>query len=1029
MKLTISVWRITIILIINIIITSAEFLSPISQDASGPAPNCNACYYSSSISLGSNNDCWSTSNEVNQLLQNSEKNAKNIKSEKSYMPANSKNAFKKLNNACQWFECSCVQFYSFLVLFSKTTSTSINILLIINLLLSQIHAQSYILNQNSLNFYDSEASCLFKYSTHLASVHNNIQNIEAINISAASQSIWIGLTDDISDGNFYWIDGSEWEYGTDISGGIYPWYLSQPDNFNNDEHCTEIVNYIEHGSINWNDIHCSDKQYSLCNYPQNNYIVNDASNIVRIPISAHIIGYMDVLDEILVEFTIIVHSWGIDEWQNVLRIGQQDTFRFPGIYMRSSPYQHFHYTFSDIIDWSTVLDGAPNSIVLGIEYNISYYRTHNSVQIVVNDIEIYNEHVSRSHPIAINQPIYVCAAGYECVDATISNLVIMTQNTAEPNKFNYLCDASNVFLPISGSWIFNDSECTIIQTDSNYYGAITWLRDTLSVEWINYRVESKITLYYGSSAGAGICFRRQSSGTINDDGYMYYAGIHMNYGVILGQMNASLSSWVEFAKNTEMSLDFGIEYTLRVDIIGDNMKVFLNNEQYIQYNDFTLNKGSIGLRTTGANASYTSLKITFITENSTYIYNDYNPTNCYAKGICNGGYMDTTNGESSWSTCGQTCIGSTYQIIATNDICRCACALAATCHPLYTLEDKFWDNNLNNIAPRDLLTTIYVSNEIRDISAAISWNDQGYGGRKGEMFMEVKSNDQRGTVNQTCWVSIFGNAEHELTSMSETQINYKCKDIHSGDYITLYANIGEGGGHQLHIVSFIFNITWSLATNYPSISPTTSTIVPTTVPSEIPTKTPSSYPTTNYPSQSPTVLPTTSNPTFFPSSNPTTSPTVHPSKYPTKLPSLSPSSYPTNTPSITPSNNPTNDPSEDPTITPSTNPTFSPTVHPSKYPTKLPSLSPSSYPTNTPSITPSNNPTNDPSEDPTITPSTNPTFSPTVHPSKYPTKLPSLSPSSYPTNTPTITPSNNPTNDPTVTPFINPTFSPIKSLS
>eukprot|EP01084_Bolivina_argentea_P078397 142242_1 len=87
------------------------------------------------------------------------------------MSANSKNVFKKLNhvasksksnNACQWFECSCVEFYSFLI-FSKTTSTSINILLIINLLLSQIHAQSNIIKQNYIKIYDSKASCLFKY--------------------------------------------------------------------------------------------------------------------------------------------------------------------------------------------------------------------------------------------------------------------------------------------------------------------------------------------------------------------------------------------------------------------------------------------------------------------------------------------------------------------------------------------------------------------------------------------------------------------------------------------------------------------------------------------------------------------------------------------------------------------------------------------------------------------------------------------------------------------------------------------------
>merc|ERR1712154_493125 len=57
------------------------------------------------------------------------------------------------------------------------------------------------------------------------------------------------------------------------------------------------------------------------------------------------------------------------------------------------------------------------------------------------------------------------------------------------------------------------------------------------------------------------------------------------------------------------------------------------------------------------------------------------PTGClgaYPRGPCNEGYMDSTNGNSNYWSCGASCAGGIYR---TDGGCGCACIADSTCDP------------------------------------------------------------------------------------------------------------------------------------------------------------------------------------------------------------------------------------------------------------------------------------------------------------------------------------------------------------
>eukprot|EP01084_Bolivina_argentea_P254440 427742_1 len=153
-----------------------------------------------------------------------------------------------------------------------------------------VYCESYIRNNKLLSFVNHEDLCNFKYDTSLCSIHNQLQNIEATSL-CSSVDCWIGLH------KYKWNDASTFDFGNNISSPNTPWNGLQP---NDTIYCV----VIEGNSTSlWNHIECEENyKYGLCNYPSRIYIFNDNINYQRTPSISNLIGTMDILDEIFIEF-------------------------------------------------------------------------------------------------------------------------------------------------------------------------------------------------------------------------------------------------------------------------------------------------------------------------------------------------------------------------------------------------------------------------------------------------------------------------------------------------------------------------------------------------------------------------------------------------------------------------------------------------------------------------------------------------------------------------------------------------------
>eukprot|EP01083_Nonionella_stella_P083437 230739_1 len=464
---------------------------------------------------------------------------------------------------------------------------------------STASSPNYVLINDALEWNNADALCSFSYGTSLASIHNTSQNKEAQSTctpSSSASECWIGLNDVDTEGTLIWTDGTSFDFGTNTSGGVYPWGANEPNFAVPKEDCTHLMEIKSNRT--WNDNECDHTFRSLCNYPSVGVIVDDSLIYLRSVGGYDFLGTMDVLDEIHIEFLFMITN---DTSLSLLHIGSFITC--------TVSQSQFNVSFSTV-NHKTI---SFTSHIPDKFYHFRFSLTQTKAVAWLHDggpILIYNESNAPSHAIYRNQAVYTGPA--QSGWGMLQTLKIRTNN-AHIDPFNYLCDYDNRFTAIRGEWEFNTSSCWLLANATND-GPRVWLgdKDASSIAWTDYKIEFVVQLLDGdNSAQVGVLFRALNVSAGGTGGYQYMVDVRQNEGVRLGYFG---ERWNEVYTYRGLTVAFQKDYRIRVEVFADTVHVFLENKhiftQSLSYYEI-YDHGSIGFRVHRATAIIKSLRIIF----------------------------------------------------------------------------------------------------------------------------------------------------------------------------------------------------------------------------------------------------------------------------------------------------------------------------------------------------------------------------------------------------------------------------------
>eukprot|EP01084_Bolivina_argentea_P269591 458225_1 len=466
------------------------------------------------------------------------------------------------------------------------------------------HSQQYIYdNTHELSKSNADDMCLFYYDEYLSSMHSESDRSAAQ--STVPTTSWIGVSD-VVENTWVWSDNTPFDYGTTYSTS--PWHGGEPNN-SGGEDCVTIGT-----GGTWNDDGCWKEFPSLCNYPQPIPVVNDKSNYMRIRGEGNIIGNIDILDEIYIEFYITFTTWSTG-WAGIIHCGDDDTIKLPGIYAENDN-KYIRSFFQTILSNPSV--NTATGLALNTEYHYSLYQTQRHLKITFAGSTIHDADTDSGHIITMDQGLYLWYSS--SMGATIRGLQITTQNSPNNRYWNYICDWYNRWTYNDGAGLVNgyganDGDCSIRQTGTpSGTGVVAWMgvTDTTSLSWTDYKLEIKLRIISGVEAGP--IFRANGANCNPNDCGQYYQLQIRDDKIVFAKMN---DGYTELAAHT-MTTTWNTIYLWRVEAIGNTFKIYRDNEYITTWTDSSYASGSVGFRTYQADARISKLRITFVTNQQQY---------------------------------------------------------------------------------------------------------------------------------------------------------------------------------------------------------------------------------------------------------------------------------------------------------------------------------------------------------------------------------------------------------------------------